>query len=463
MEITQAEKLQTIKEKFKDDLAGFSKFVLREHIKLDTPKFHEEIYDLITSGHQKVAIAAPRGHAKSTIITLAYVLWCALNGKKEFILIVCDTYPQSKLFLDAIKRECEDNDFLKTLYGTQKTDKWSEADIELKCGVRIMAKGAEMKFRGLKYKATRPDLVVIDDLENNELVESKERRAKLERWFNGTLLPVRSKEGTIVYIGTILHDDALLLKVLNVYPGWETKLYAAIENDKPLWPAMYTIDEINQIKEDYRIVGQLDTFMAEYMNNPVSDENREFKREYFKYYVDPPSDLKVTITVDPAISKKEHADYTAIYCQGVDKGGDRYCLEYVRKRLDPYELCEELFRLVDKWRPSAVGVEKVAYQEALLYILKEQMRKRNTFFRMEAIQSRTNKEVRIRGLVPLYRAGAMYHKAEHAILEEELMRFPRGQTDDVIDAQSMQLEMTRLPTQQYQPTFKRKFDSITAY
>ena len=459
---TKKEQNDLVRAIFYFDLHGFASNVFKEHMPLAIPDFHKEIYELITSNKKRIAIAAPRGHAKSTIISLAYTLWSALNQRRKFIIIASDTYPQAKMFLETIKSELENNEVIKQIYGVQKTDKWNEADIELKCGVRIMAKGAEMKFRGLKYGRFRPDLIVIDDLENDEMVESRERREKLERWFLGTLIPSLDLDGQIVYIGTILHDDALLQKVLNKYPGWETRLFRAIQEDgTALWPEHLDVDKLEQIKQDHVAVGKLDIFMAEYMNDPVTDESREFKREYFKYYEDVPKDLKIAITVDPAISKKEHADYSVVYVQGTDKENNRYCLEYIRKRMDPYELADSIFMMVDKWKPWAVGVEKVAYQEALIYILKDEMRKRNNFFKIHEIVSRSDKTMKIRGLVPMYAAGVMYHKAAHTDLEEELLRFPKGLHDDVIDAQAMQLELTRRPSPQLQPV--RQYDTLTGY
>ncbi len=328
-----------------------------------------------------------------------------------------------------------------------------------------MAKGAEMKFRGLKYGAHRPDLVVIDDLENDEIVESKERREKLRRWFSGTLMPVIGVGGQFVYIGTILHDDSLLMRILSpsYYTNWVTKKYAAIEDGKPLWPDMFTLEKLEDMKEEATRNGELDIFMAEYMNDPITDENREFKRAYFKYYDEVPAELRITITVDLAISKKTHADYTVIYVQGTDSENNRYCLEYTRQRMDPYETSEELFRLVDKWKPVTVGIEKVAYQEAFSYILKNEMRKRNKFFITEEISTRQDKTQKIRGLVPMYRAGAMYHRAEMFELEEELLRFPKGVHDDIIDAQAMQQELTLPGETDYVPDIKYAKDGTPVF
>lgn len=459
IQVSQDEKLAAVKLKFAKDIEGFSKFILKDHITLAVPKFHKQIYKMLPK-NKRVAIAAPRGHAKSTMVTLAYVLWAALNGKK-FIIICSDTYPQAKFFIQAVKDELEHNELLRALYGNMKTERWAETDIELKNGVRIIGKGAEMKFRGLKHGPNRPDLIVVDDLENDEMVENKERRDKLERWFNGALIPSLDREGQIVYIGTILHDDALLMKVIHKYKGWKTKVYQAITNGKALWPEHLPLEELNRIKANYTENGLLDVFMAEYMNDPITDESREFKREFFKYYETVPDGLRIAITVDPAISKKTHADYSVIYVQGVDKDNRRYCIEYMRKRVDPYELCDVLFRMVKEYSPWCVGVEKVAYQEALIYIIKDEMRKRNVFFKVQEISTRTDKTIKIRGLVPMYRAGVMYHKRSMTELEEELLRFPKGRTDDILDAQAMMLELVRRPTPQYQPN--RHFNGHTGY
>ena len=177
------------------------------------PQFHKELWELATSQHQYVAIAAPRGHAKSTAGTLAYTLASLLFRESTFALIVSDTESQACMFLGALKQELSDNEDIIELFGLKKDDKGlvrflkdSESDVIVEFAdghkFRVIAKGAEQKLRGLNWNGTRPNLVIVDDLENDELVMNKERRAKLKRWFFGALPPAMSPKGKLRIRGT---------------------------------------------------------------------------------------------------------------------------------------------------------------------------------------------------------------------------------------------------------------------
>lgn len=133
-----------------------------------TPQCHLEWWDLCCSDSKFVAIAAPRGHGKSTAITHAYVLAAALFRQRKFIILVSDTETQATNFLNDIKEELRNNDDLIELFGVKDFKKDTETDIivELNDGYtfRIMVRGSEQRVRGLKWPQSnvtlRPDLIV---------------------------------------------------------------------------------------------------------------------------------------------------------------------------------------------------------------------------------------------------------------------------------------------------------------
>ncbi len=426
------------------DIEGFSRAFFPNHIVSKIPQFHREIYSLAMDSHfRKVVIAAPRGFSKSTIISFIYVVWQALYKKSKFIVIISDTYTQAKFLLDTIKSELEHNILLRQIYGDMVSDKWSEGEIELKNGVKIICKGTGMKVRGIKHREVRPDLIVLDDLENTELVESRDRRDKLLKWFMAEVLPALHRDGKIIYIGTIIHYDSLLNKVLKDRT-WKGKLYRAIEHGKSLWPERFSLDELAKIKREYLNQGLVSSFHSEYMNDPISDENAEFKKEWFKYFVLSELNIKelnIFTTVDLAISKKEASDYTVIMTCGFDRKNNMYLLEMIRKRLNPFEVLDQLFMTYQKWKPMKVGIETVGYQKALIFFAKDEMRKRNLFLPMMELKSDQDKQRRIRGLIPRYNISSVYHQNIHTDLEEELLRFPKGEHDDCIDALAYQLQL----------------------
>src|SRR3990167_195831 len=208
-------------------IEGFSKLVLSKNYDdyCETPECHKQWWEICTSESPLVAICAPRAHAKSTAITHCYTLASVLFKDRKFVVIVSDTYEQAVLFLQDIKKEFTSNEDLMSLFGVSKLEKDSENDIIVRMAdntrFRIIAKGAEQKMRGLKWDGMRPDLIVCDDLENDEIVLNEERREKFRKWFFNALLPCRSDRGIVRVVGTILHLDSLLERLMP--KDWDRK------------------------------------------------------------------------------------------------------------------------------------------------------------------------------------------------------------------------------------------------
>ena len=260
-----------------------------------TPECHLEWWDYCCSDEPIVAIAAPRGHAKSTSITHCYTLACLLFRDRRFVLLVSDTYEQAVLFLGEIKIELQDNEALQDLFGEITFIKDTESDIicqfEDGSKFRIMAKGSEQRVRGVRWDGMRPDLIIGDDLENDEIVLNQERREKFRHWFEGALLPVRNERGIVRIVGTILHMDSLLERMMpkpwhknvidegtKVYslkkrPGWLGIKYRAHTPDfkKILWPEKWPEERLRAERERYIESGNPEGYSQEYLNEPIDD------------------------------------------------------------------------------------------------------------------------------------------------------------------------------------------------
>ena len=179
-------------------IAGFTVGLLAS--KYDNPKpipdFHHEMWELASSDEPKVAIAAPRAHAKSTSMTHCFGLALALFRIRSFILIVSDSEGQAAEFLGDIKAELESNDVLRETFQIRKIIKSTETNVivQFRDGeqCRFLAKGSEQKLRGLKWRNKRPDAILCDDLENDEIVMNPDRREKFRKWFMNALMPCGS-------------------------------------------------------------------------------------------------------------------------------------------------------------------------------------------------------------------------------------------------------------------------------
>jgi len=227
---------------------AFAEVYLKNNCNAPYSKMHlgmfKKLLNITKKRRAKVAIAAPRGHAKSTIVSLVYVLWCVLYLKERLILIASNTTEQAIALLKDIKHQLRFNPLISSDFPeiclVKRPKPWRDNKIQLPNGAMIRAYGAGQSPRGIKNDKDRPGLIIADDLENEEQAETEEQREKLHSWFNGTLLNTGHPDTNVIVIGTILNHNSLLANLVDPErtPGWDGKTYKAVEefSDNPqLW------------------------------------------------------------------------------------------------------------------------------------------------------------------------------------------------------------------------------------
>ena len=451
-------------------MEGFVNSVLRKNFDKPaaTPQFHKEVWELVTSNNKQVAIAAPRYHAKSTAVTHAYTLASVLFRESRYVLIVSDTVSQAIQFLGDIKKELLDNDDLRSLFSVSSFPKDTEDDliVEMEDGYtfRIQAKGSEQKLRGLKWANLRPDLIIGDDMENDEIVMNKDRRQKFKRWFYGALIPCISSSGKIRIVGTILHLDSLLENLmpatqvnahrgvksliredlkeysLNVLP-WKSVKYRAHTDDFKtlLWPEMKSAQDFRMLKEDYVRQGLADVYSQEMLNVPLDVGDTFFKKSDFLPMK--PEDQKKKLifyaTCDLAVSQSQRADYSAFVVGGMDEEGKLYCKHVVEGRMDGLEIIDTIFMIQKIYKPVLFGFEQGVIQKALGPFFNEEMLKRGEFINTVLLKPSGDKLTRARSIQARMRSGACRFDKDaewYQGFEDQLLRFPRDKHDDQVDA-----------------------------
>ena len=453
-----------------DVMEGFVNSVLRKNFDKPaaTPDFHKEIWELVTSVSKQVAIAAPRYHAKSTAVTHAYTLASVLFRESRYVLIVSDTVTQAVQFLGDIKKELLDNDDLRSLFGVKGFPKDTEDDliVEMEDGwtFRIQAKGSEQKLRGLKWANLRPDLIIGDDMENDEIVMNKDRRQKFKRWFYGALIPCVSSTGKIRIVGTILHLDSLLENLMpasllsshrgvkslikedlkeystNVLP-WRSVKYRAHTDDFKilLWPEMKTSQEFRMQKDDYVRQGLADVYSQEMLNIPLDITDTFFKKTDF-VPIKPEDEKKNLVyyaTCDLAVSQSQRADYSAFVVGGMDEEGKLYCKHVIKDRMDALEIVDTILMIQKIYKPVLFGLEQGTIQKAIGPYLNEEMLKRGEFINTILLKPSGDKLIRARSIQARMRSGACKFDKDadwYQNFEDELLRFPRDKHDDQVDA-----------------------------
>ena len=216
--------------------------------------------------------------------------------------------------------------------------------------------------------------------------------------------------------------------------GWDIVYEKAIADDGSLFfPEKLSHEFLENAK---RTMGSY-LFANQYLNEIIPAELQTFKQDWFRYYDQIPTLVNTFIHIDPAISQADGADYTGVVVVDVDVKGDWYVRYAKRHKITPTEIINLVFRLNDEFKPRAIGIEDVAYQKALLYMLSEETKRRGDHLPVTGVRPPTdkNKQMRILGaLVPRMEWGRLFLKPGMADLEIELLQFPRGSHDDLIDA-----------------------------
>ena len=415
------------------------------------PPFHYEMWDLCCSDNHKVAIAAPRRHAKSTAITYAYILTMMLARIKSFCLLVSDTEGQAAEFLGAIKAVVTGNEQLKKDFGIKTILKETETNLIVQFTdgemFRIQAKGSEQKVRGIKWLNKRPDLIVGDDLENDEIVMSPERREKFRRWFMNALLPCGSDSCDVRIVGTILHLDSMLNRRIKD-PTWKHLFYKAEEDFKDiLWPEKFSAEELKDIYDGYVNDDNPEGYSQEYRNEPVDIQNLFFKKDYFLDFerdndgVAILPNLEYFAAADFAISERQKADYTAIVVCGVAPDGKIHVVDVRRFKGDTKDIYDELFAVQKMYKPHIFTCESGQILKSIGPGLNDEMVKRGIYLRIDPVTPTQSKTMRARSIQFKHKAGLVRYdksKAWYPAFEAELMMVadsgPRGRNDDQFDA-----------------------------
>jgi predicted phage terminase large subunit-like protein len=207
------------------------------YCKVNFAPFHIELFDYLAemtlNRGRQLAIAAPRGNAKSSIVSLIYVLWCICYGYEKCIVIFSSTRKQSEKLLSHAKEELSSNfDLIRDFPEVceRPNPRWRNDEIITKNKINIMSSSIEHGIRGIRHQESRPGLIVLDDVESTESIRSQEQREKTHEWFTKVVLNLGSESTNYIAVGTVLHFHSLLAKIISKeeFPGWEKKIYKSV-------------------------------------------------------------------------------------------------------------------------------------------------------------------------------------------------------------------------------------------
>ena len=452
---------------------------------------HEKIFELIDGPAQKVAIAAPRGWGKTSIVALALMARWILFRHTGFICYINKSHDAASLQTENLRRELVSNREIRNFFGDfkQRDAKTSEFEevFSKKAWVAydtlVWPRGAGQQVRGVLFKNDRPGLIVIDDLEDPQKISNDEIRKAWYEWLYADVIKSvprigpGAKNWKIVYIDTLKHEDSVLQKLINS-PEWESvRLEACDDNFHSTAPEFISDAEIAKEWQQHVDAGQTDVFFRELRNLPISTKDSSFQQNYFRYYNLPPerhkgeNDLEIcdaevqqnqnietVIILDPAKTVKIHSAESAIIGIGIDLNSARlYIRDIISKKMYPDEIYDAFFGMAQMLGAKVGGIEETSLNEFIRQPIKNEMFRRSIFLELIWLKARggMKKELRIKELVPYYRGGYIYHNASCANtkkLEQQLLMFPRSALWDIMDAEAYIIEMLELGERYFSPS-----------
>ena len=453
-----------------DDIYLFAIRYFAHYLKKPSSELHRYLYEFLSKnlGKQdrkkgfKHALAAPRGAAKSTVISAILPLWCIAYNKKRFIIICSDTSSQAEDFLADIKRELEFNDLLKRdfPYLATKGPVWRTDEIITKNDIKVKVLGTGSKIRGRRFGIYRPDLVINDDLESSDMVRSKSMREFVRyEWFNKDLLFVGGEEDSpcdILVVGTILGKDSLLNALLtpSEYPDWTSKKFKSVlkfstSNLWEEWGDLYKnrfdpdrietaktffLDNIEEMLKDTKVLwpegeSYYDLMVFKLSNpsgfntekqNDVVDASKilvQFKQLHFEDFSTNETIQHILRSprnswfgfIDPSLGKHANrGDFSCIttICRDI-KSGYLYAVDFDIKRRKVDDQITAILNNHEKYDYKIFGVETNAFQLVVADNLRKKSREYGYYVPVKEIVQSKDKKMRFEGIVPLLLDGTI--------------------------------------------------------
>jgi len=356
-------------ERAKENFWYFFEHYLPHYAGEQSPAFHKEIIELLESKATRISLCAPRGFSKSTLVSFAYPVWCAVFEKMKFIMLVSATDTLAEDLSDFIRLEFTDNrrileDFGQLMFGI------GEAGDFIVNKTRILARGRNTAVRGFRSRQHRPDLIILDDIEKDSEATSPAVVNKTLEAITRGLIPSLTPKGKFILVGTILRKRSvagtILLSEDEPWSLWTRRIYRAITptfegGECSLWEERFPLAFLLEQK---RMIG-MSAFNAEYQNMPSDEDSALFKESYIidKDMRNKANALPMVMFIDPSTDGVKQNDYKA--CVLVAKDNEGYhIVDGSMVQGSDNKFFKEVLEIYKKYQRQilSVGVEANGFQ-----------------------------------------------------------------------------------------------------
>lgn len=440
-----------------------------------TPVVHYSMLDTITDRGKRILNLCHRGIAKTTLMAEYLFLYIATYGDLpgfgpvDLALYVSDSIENGvKNMRKNLEFRWDNSDFLKQYVPTTKfTDiRWEFQNADGKVFI-VKGYGAKTGVRGAKEMGKRPQLAVLDDLISDEDARSTTVISAVEDTvYKAVTYALHPTKNMIIWSGTPFNAKDPLYKAVgsgawrvNVFPVCETFPCDKAEF-KGSWSDRFTYEYVKEQYDTAVKTGKVNSFNQELMLRIMSEEDRVILDSDLQWYsidavIRNKGKFNFYITTDFATSERQSSDFSVISVWAYNNNGDWFWVDGVCQRQLMNKNIDDLFRLVQMYKPQAVGIEVTGQQGGFIPWLQEQMMNRNVYFTLASdgndnkpgMRPNTNKMSRFNTMVPLFKAHKMFfplEKKSEPTLAEGLNELSlvsvsgfKSKHDDFIDTVSM--------------------------
>lgn len=449
------------------DFSLFFTYYMVDYLKHDFAPFHYAMFEdlklLMDDTYREVAWIMFRESAK-TSLAKGFLVWLICNNKRRYINVDSYDKTNSERILFDIVVELQTNPRIKADFGEMYNAKRSVDEVTQKQvsnflttnGVRVEAHSTGTAVRGRLHGHQRPDFLLLDDFETNETKDSKARTQQvighIDEFKSGL-----DSTAKVLYLGNYITEFGSIQSLMDrakTDPRLHIRSVPVELDGEPTWPSKYVLTDAESattgkvsLEDKKRQLGS-QVYAAEMLNQPIDEQSAEFFRKHFKYRK--LADVlamkhRKFATIDSALSKRAESDSTGITRNYVTENND-WNISSRRYRINSKSLIDTIFLLHEEGMEK-IGLEETAFTQAIEPFFQEECRKRNKFPYVVSLKhGGIMKETRIRGLIPRYETGSIWHiEGECTELEDELLRFPNSLHDDCSDSAAYQLKIAEPP------------------
>lgn len=437
-----------------------------------SPSFARAIWEPLDDPNVRMAqLICFRGSSKTTRLRV-FTSKRIAYGRARTILYVGASERDAIRSVQWIRTQIERNKEWAQTFSLTPGRKWEETQLEIQHGllghtIWVLAAGITGSLRGINFDDYRPDLIVIDDPQTDEMAGTEEQRNKVTDLILGavknSLAPAtEDPNAKIVMAITPQHVDDVSQQALKDYQ-WTSKVFPCWTEDTldlptgqqiSSWEEQFPTKTLRDDKELALQRNKLSIFTREMECRLISSEEAQFRPSWLNIREranSGPRGCFAVLGIDPVPPPSDRQmakglrgkDYEAHYVWGRSQG-NYHLLDYARNRgHEPSWTVATAFALAHKWRVARIVVDAVAYQRTLKWLLEQEMKRRGVYFSVIPIDDKMKKFARITSVLSgLATAGKLYIGPEHTEFASQFAAFgpTYGGLDDDLDASALALQ-----------------------